>query len=122
MLDVTTISSGGVCCAPTDEAANAEPTAASEPTTLRVFFLAFFIALASLNLRAVSKRGTKAWQPCHDAPAQRTPADRSEPTCSAGLLADRYDPPRLPEVQASVASRSDSLAANSCGGSSGFEA
>jgi hypothetical protein len=48
MLEVTMISSGGVCCAPTGDAANAEPKAASEPTTLRGFFDNVFIALASL--------------------------------------------------------------------------
>src|SRR6187551_3126053 len=50
MLEVTMISSGGVCCAATDDAAKAEPTAAKEHTTFRGFFETVFIALASLLL------------------------------------------------------------------------
>src|SRR5262245_31811459 len=120
MLEVTmTISSGGACCAAPDNGANTDATAAT--IAVRGLVVKDFIALASFLRGRRQARDKLTWQRVTTLLRSAPRLTEREPTCPAGLLAYRFDSPRLPGARAPVAYRSESFAANSCGGSPGFE-
>src|SRR5688572_21579868 len=123
MLDVTTISSGRAGCAALGAAANMAPPAANAYRARRGFLdgrIFMRACLVDSGRKASARqnwRGSRVTTPLRSAPR----LTQRELTCSAGLLADRCDSLRLPEARSLSGISHESFAANSCGGSSGFE-